>query len=116
MQRAFSQFRLTVEEALTDVELAVREVRTNYREMVATYFAMVAVSDEASYLSDRWKTLPGVDDSAMLLLEDLLDAQERIAVEEAAMVRAQVRYALSIVRLKQEMGTLLMARQCGADS
>ena len=34
MQRAFSQFRLTVEEALTAVELAVREVETNYREMV----------------------------------------------------------------------------------
>jgi outer membrane protein TolC len=108
MQRAISQFRLTVEEALTAVELAVREVETNYREMVGKYFAMVAVTDEADYLFDRWKTLPGVDDSAVLLLENLLDAQERVADEEASLAGALVRYALSIVRLKQEMGTLLI--------
>ena len=40
---------------------------------------MVAVTDEADYLFDRWKALPGADDSAMLLLENLLDAQERVA-------------------------------------
>ncbi len=110
MCRAFSKFRLTVEEALTNVEIAVREVRTSYREMVAKYYGMTAVTDEANYLSDRWKMLPGADDSAMLLLENLLDAQERVADEEAAMVRSQVRYALAIIRLKQEMGTLLMVR------
>ncbi|MHB8973953.1 MAG: TolC family protein [Pirellulaceae bacterium] len=108
MYRAFSQFRLTVEEALTAVEVAVREVGTNYREMAGRYHAMVAVTDEADYLSDRWQALPGADDSAMLLLENLLDAQERVAVEEAAFVRAQVGYAMSVVRLKQEMGTLLI--------
>ena len=106
MQRAFSQFRLTVEEALTAVELALREVETNYREMVGKYHAMVAVTDEADYLFDRWTALPGTDDSAVLLLENLLDAQERVADEEAALVRAMVSYAMSIVRLKQEMGTL----------
>lgn len=116
MRRAFSRFRLTVEKGLTDVEVAVREVRTNYREMVARYYAMTALTDEANYLQDRWRTLPGVDDSAMLLLENLLDAQERVADAEEAMVLAQVRYALSIVRLKQEIGTLLIARQCGTES
>ncbi len=108
MQRAFGQFRLTVEEALTGVEMAVREVETNYREMVSRYHAMVAVTDEADYLFDRWKALPGAEDSAMLLLENLLDAQERVADEEAASVLAQVSYAMSMVRLKQEMGTLLI--------
>lgn len=116
MKRVFSRFRLTVEKALTDVEIAVREVRTNYREMVAKYHAMTALTDEANYLQDRFSTLPGVDDSAMLLLENLLDAQERVADAEEAMVRAQVHYALSIVRLKQEMGTLLVVRPCGAGS
>jgi outer membrane protein TolC len=108
MQRTLSEFNLTVEEALTSVEVAVREVETNYREMVGKYHAMVAVSDEANYLFDRWTALPGADDSAVLLLENLLDAQERVADEEAALVLAQVSYALSIVRLKQEMGTLLV--------
>ena len=53
------------------------------------YHAMVAVTDEADYLFDRWKALPGADDSAVLLLENLLDAQERVADEEAALVRAR---------------------------
>ena len=108
MQRAFGQFRLTVEEALTAVELALREVATSYREMVGKYHAMVAVTDEAEYLFDRWTALPGTDDSAVLLLENLLDAQQRVADEEAALVRSMVSYAMSIVRLKQEMGTLLI--------
>ena len=50
----------------------------------------------------------------MLLLENLLDAQERVADEEAALVRTQVLYSLSIVRLKQAMGTLLIATPCRA--
>jgi outer membrane protein TolC len=106
--RTFAQFRLTVEEALTKVELACREVETNYREMVGKYQAMVAVTNEADYLSDRWRALPGADDSAVLLLENLLDAQERVADEEAALTLAMVRYAMSFVKLKQEMGTLLI--------
>jgi hypothetical protein len=115
MQRVFSQFRLTVEEALTKVELAVREVETNYREMVGKYHAMVAVTNEADYLFDRWNALPGADDSAVLLLENLLDAQERVADEEAGLVRSTVSYAMSFVRLKQEMGTLLAVTPTGSD-
>jgi hypothetical protein len=97
-----------VEEALTSVEVAVREVGTTYDEMIGRHDAMVAVADEVDYLFDRWKTLPGTDDSAVLLLDNLLDAQARLALEESAMVRAQVGYAMSVVRLKQEMGTFLM--------
>lgn len=107
LTRSMSQFRLTVEEALTSVENAVREVETSYYEMVAKYQAMEAAQREADYLSDRWKVLPGADDSAALLLENLLDAQERVADEERAMVRAQVTYAYALVKLKREMGTLL---------
>ncbi|MHB8956927.1 MAG: TolC family protein [Pirellulaceae bacterium] len=115
MQRAFGQFRLTVEEALTGVEIAVREVETNYREMVSHFHALAAVTDEEEYLFDRWETLPGAEDSAMLLLENLLDAQERVADEEAASVVAQVSYAMSMVRLKQEMGTLLIVTPAAID-
>ena len=108
MNRSMSQFRLIVEEALTGVEVAVREVETTYDELAGRYDAMVAAADEVGYLSDRWRTLPGTEDSAVLLLDNLLDAQDRLADEEAAMARAQVGYAMAIVRLKQEMGTLLM--------
>jgi hypothetical protein len=42
-----------------------------------------------------------------LLIEDLLDAQERLADEEREFVRAQVDYAISWVQLRKSMGVLL---------
>lgn len=107
LEQAMSRFSLTVEEALTSVEVAVREVETSYREMVAKHRAMRAAQSEADYLDDRWRVLPDVHDSAAQLLENLLDAQERVADEEQAVVNAQINYAISIIKLKSEMGTLL---------
>lgn len=115
MQRAISQFRLTVEEALTSVEIAVREVETSYREVAARIHAMRAAQAEANYLNDRWRILPGVNDSAAQLLENLLDAQERVAEEEGAMARAQIDYVLSVVQLKSELGTLLRMSTAAAN-
>jgi outer membrane protein TolC len=106
MSRSFEQFRLTVEESLTNVELAVREVHTSYRELVAKYQSVEAAQDEVEYLWDRWRVVAGVDEATTLLLENLLDAQKRLVDEEGVMAQAQVNYALSIVRLKREMGTL----------
>lgn len=111
LNQAMSRFSLTVEEGLTSVEIAVREVETSYREMVAKHRAMVAAQREVDYLSDRWRVLPGANDSAAQLLENLLDAQERVADEEQAMVGAQVSYALTLIKLKSEMGTLLRVRE-----
>lgn len=104
--RAVNQFRSTIEKSLTEVELAVREVHTTYREMLGKYQAMVAAQNETTYLDDRFRTLPGANDSATLLLEDLLDSQERLADEEAAFVDAQVTYSTSLVQLKRALGTL----------
>ena len=67
---------------------------------------MMSSRKETEFLTDRWQTLPGVDDSVTLLLEDLLDSQQRLADEEAALARAQTDYAIAIVQLKQSMGTL----------
>jgi outer membrane protein TolC len=112
LQRALNRFQLTVEEAMTSVEVAVREVDTSYREMLARFEAMNAAERERMYLDDRWRVLPGADVSAAQLLENLLDAQEFVAEEELAMVNAQVNYALTLVKLKSEMGTLLRISSC----
>lgn len=109
LQQASSQFEYTVATTLTVVEIAVREVGTSYREMVGRYHTIVAAAEETSFLSDRYTLMPGTGDSATLLLEDLLNAQERQADEEAAFVDSQVNYTLSLVRLRKAMGTLLLA-------
>jgi hypothetical protein len=116
MQRASSEFESVVTTSLTEVEIAVREVLTTYNEMVGRYHAMLAATNETLYLWDRYEFLPDLNDSAPLLLEDLLDAQERQADEEAAFVDAEVNYAISLMDLRKAMGTLFSADLYGCST
>lgn len=111
MKQSLQRFRLVIETSLNEVEVAAREVSTTHQELVGRLNSMKAAQKEQAYLIDRWKTLPGVDDSVTLLLEDLLDSQERLANEEAAFVRAQVAHCIANIRLKQVMGTLFQVSQ-----
>lgn len=110
LKRAISAFRVTVETSLTEVEIANREVDTAYREMLGKYQAMIAAQNEVAYLQDRFNILPRIEDSSMLLLEDLLNGYERLADEESAFVQTQTNYALSIIQLRRSMGTLMRSR------
>jgi outer membrane protein TolC len=107
MVRAIHEFQQTTEEAFTEVELAVRETQTAYSEIVSKTQSIDAANREVKYLKQRWELLPDPNESAVLLIEDLLDAQERLADEERALVTAQVGYALSWVQLRKSMGVLL---------
>jgi outer membrane protein TolC len=115
LKRAISAFRVTVETSLTEVEIATREVDTSYREMLGKYQAMFAAQNEVAYLQDRFNTLPMIEDSTMLLLEDLLGGYERLADEESAFVQAQTGYALSLIQLRRATGTLMRSRHESPD-
>lgn len=110
LKRAINSFKSTVETSLTEVEIATREVDTAWRELLGKYQAMVAAQNEVSYLQDRFNVLPNVEESSILLLEDLLDGYERLADEEAAFAQAQTTYALSIIQLRRSTGTMLRSR------
>lgn len=110
LQRSINVFRATVEASLTEVEVSNREVETAHREMQGRYQAMSAAQTETNYLKDRFDVLPLSEDSAILLLEDLLDGFERLADEESAFVEAQVNYALSLLQLRRATGVLLRSR------
>lgn len=115
LKRSVSVFRATVEKSLTDVEIANREVGTAYSEMQSRFQAMSAAENETAYLRDRFNVLPMVEDSATLLLEDLLDSFERLADEEAGFVQALVDHAVALVKLKKELGVLLRSRNSSPD-
>ena len=105
--RTLKEFEASVESSLTDVELAVRELETSYQEMLSRFQSMIAADTEATYLLERWRLMPGDDQTTSLLLENLLDSQQRVAMEEQQFVEAQVAYVLSAVRLKRASGILL---------
>ena len=105
--RAMNEFQQTTDLAFTEVEVAVRETHATLDEMITKKQAIDAANEEVNYLQQRWELLPDPNESAVLLIENLLDAQERLADEERGFVRAQVAYAMSWVQLRQAMGVLL---------
>ncbi len=104
-----AQMRATMESLRLEVEVAARDVVTTYREMIANLRAMRAEETEVEYLYQRWKLLPGNDRSASLLLEDLLDAQERLNVSEFAYLNSQLNYNVSHMAFQRAVGTLLQS-------
>ena len=114
LAKALKLFEASVETAMTEVEIAVRETETAYQEMLGHFQAMIAAENEAQYLEERWKLIPGNDQTISFLLEDLLDAQERVATEEGDYTASQVAYVLSVVGLKRATGILLSVDQEGA--
>ena len=105
--RAMYDFHQTMEVTFAEIELAVRETQATYTEMVTKKQSIVAATSEVLYLQQRWDLLPDPEESAILLIEDLLDAQQRLANEERAFVTAQVNYAMSWIKLRKAMGILL---------
>jgi outer membrane protein TolC len=109
LNRTALLFQTTVETGLTEVELAVRESETAYREMAGRYQSLLAAEIETSFLTERWRWLPGDDRSTAQLLEDLLESQERLATAEAELVTAEAAYVVGMTRVRKAMGTLLQA-------
>ncbi len=111
IRQLVEQFKSTVANLEAEVEVAVREVKSTYREMEGHYESMQARLAETDYLKDRWELLPGDDRASSFLLEELLEAQDRLAIEEFAFVRAELGYMVSLTRLNRVMGTLLEQEQ-----
>lgn len=107
LQKAMLELATAAETIWAEVEVAVREVQTSHREMAAAYAAMAARGAEVEGLQARWETLAGDGQVGSMLLEQLLENQEELAVAEFALARAQVGYNLALTRLKQVDGTLL---------
>lgn len=105
--QATQDFRQVTETAITEVEIAARETSTAFNEMQQKKLSVDATEAEVSYLSQRAELLPEEEDSLILLTDNLLDAQERLAQEERELVNAQVAYALSWVLLRKATGVLL---------
>lgn len=116
MTRAIEDFRQTTESAIAEVEIAARETKTSYGEMSARYQAILAAQREVMYLQQRYETLVDPQESAIVLIEDLLDAQQRLFDGERSYVAAQIDHAISWVRLRRSMGVLLRMDSINVDA
>lgn len=113
MRQAISKFEFQVETLMSEVDIAVREVDTSYKEMSSRDEAMAASELDLEYFHKRWELTPGDDRSASFLLEDILEAQDRVAAQESNFAQSQVNYAMSVVNLKRALGILIQSEQIG---
>ena len=107
LRRLQHQLRSTMETLKLEVEVAVHELNAAFESLPAKRRAMEAAAEEVDYLKDRWQLLPVDNGSASLLLEDLLDAQDRLTEAEQSMLQSSLEYSLSQVTYKRAIGTLL---------
>jgi outer membrane protein TolC len=107
VQQLTANLEVVTDSVRVEVENAAREVATCYREMLSKREAMKADESEIGYLTDRWRLLPGDQQYAGVMLDDLLSAQERLAKAEGEYSTAEVNYAIARVEVRRVMGTLL---------
>jgi outer membrane protein len=111
-----SQFRVTVETLKLEVEVAVYEVTAAYHEMLAQHRAMEAAVAEVDYITQLWYRLPLNQSTPGTILQDLLNAQVRLAAAEFGFLRAHVAYNLAQVNHKMAIGLLLQCDQAAASN
>lgn len=109
LRQATRQLQALTIEVRTEVEIALREVTTTHREMESRWQAMRAEQAEIDFLTERWRLLSGDGASAGVVLDDLLDAQERLAQAELAFATAEVAYNVAVLDWRRATGTLLEA-------
>ncbi len=90
-----------------EVEIAIRDLEASHREIRGQQRAVAATEAEVNYLLERWRLLPGHDRAAAVILEDALNAQDRLVAAEASLAQSQHDFAVSASALKRANGTLL---------
>ncbi len=106
-----NQYQTTLNTLQLEVKVSVREVETAQAEMQSQAQAMNASTVELDYLEKRWEHLPGEDGTASLMLDNLLQAQNRLALNEFNFLTAQVTYNLALWNVKKATGELLQTEQ-----
>jgi outer membrane protein TolC len=114
LRQLTSQLEVTTANVRLEVETAVREIATTHREMRSHYHAIRGSEAEIEYLERRWRLLPGDQQVAGIVLDDLLNAQERLGRAEASYAAALTAYNIALVQLKRAVGVLLQLQPAQA--
>lgn len=107
LRQLTNQLEATMARVRMEVEIATREVETTAREMNSRYHEMRAEEMEVHHIAQRWQMLPADGQMAGMVLDELLDAQDRLAEAELKFASAQVAHRIAHVDLLQVSGSLL---------
>ena len=107
-QQRNQQLREAMQLTTADIETALIDVNTAIAQQTTKKQVLVTAIEEENVLTRRWETLGDEGGLLGVILENLLDAQQRRTEAEREWSSAQVRYLTSIVGLQKAMGTLLI--------
>jgi len=109
--KATSQLAEDMADIRLQVEEAVRDITTRYRETLCQAHAIMGNLSEIEYLDARWRASLDEQRSSSLLLDDLLNAHDRLASSEGRYAEALVGYNGGFAKLNQATGTLVDCQQ-----
>ncbi len=105
------QFHVTAQTMRLEVEVAVRELQTAYTDMLAQKRGVDASTAQLEFQQKRWELIPDEEGGAALKLDNLLVAQERLALTENAHTQAWITYNLAMVNHLRATGEMLTANE-----
>ena len=108
-QQRNQQLREAMQLTTADIDTALINVNTALAQQSTKKQVLVTAIEEENILTRRWEMMGDEGGLLGVVLENLLDAQQRRTEAEREWSSAQVRYLTSIVALQKAMGTLLIA-------
>lgn len=104
----------TVQTVIAESQVALRRVNSALQTLAASEQAIVAARADLSQQQSRWEAFGLVEgdladgQNPTLMLNQLLDSQERLTATELVYAQAELELKIAEVALQRAMGTLLM--------
>jgi len=97
----------TMASVVSEVEIAAHNLQASAAIAQGRRQAVLATSQEVAFLTARWRAQLVDERTAGLLLEDVLNAHDRLLDEEQALVQAIVSYNVAWIELQRATATLV---------
>ncbi|WP_372720908.1 TolC family protein [Novipirellula sp.] len=102
------ELRETMQVTRAEIETALIDVDTSIAQHQSKRQTVLATTDEETVLTERYRMFGGDGTRVGVVLENLLDAQQRRSDAEREWVSTQVNYLVSLIELERAMGNLLI--------
>ena len=107
-QQRSQDLREAIQETQFEVEAALIDVKRTAQQHQSKRDLLTTALEEERILAQRWELMGGDGSRVGVVLENLLDAQQRRADAEREYVTAQTSYMVSLIDIQRAMGTLLI--------
>ncbi len=112
-----SEFKETVQRVVAESQVAYRRVESALQTLKASYVSIEAANQDLRQQQQRFETFALIEgdladgQTPTTVLDQLLDAQERLTVAESVYSQAILELQVSSIALNRATGTLLMHRR-----